>query len=67
MQYKVDAVNLEDIADYDSIYIELRETAILFPWGNERDRYYLQDDIFTTLTGSNLIYHNIMVIQYEYY
>ena len=59
MQYKVDAVNLEDITDYDSIYIELRETAILFPWGNDRDRYYLQDDIFTTLTGSNLIYHNI--------
>lgn len=59
MQYKENSINLDDIAGYDVVYIELRETAVLFPWGKPKDKYYFLDDIFMDLTKSSLIYHNI--------
>lgn len=59
MNYDENAIDINDIMQYDIVALELEETSVLDVWGKEQDKYFLLDDLLLNEMDCNLLFHEI--------
>ncbi len=44
---------------YQTVIVNVFDTAVLTPWSRTKDMYFLLDDLFAKMTDSNLVFHEL--------